>query len=208
MAAQNKFEEDSSGYNINILGRHVLVTDAMKNYATEKLAKLERFHNHIIDVHVTLDIQKLEHIVLIVMKFDHIKITARAETTDMYVSIDEAVDKIQNQFRRWKDKIQDHTKKRIPISEMQVNIFERPDDVTEYNKEIEYEVAKERASELKPGKVIGNKTIPLKMLRMDEAVMKMELSGDSFMVYRCEEDQKLKVIYRRTDGNYGIIKPE
>ncbi|MCB1067823.1 MAG: sigma 54 modulation/S30EA ribosomal C-terminal domain-containing protein, partial [Simkania sp.] len=49
---------------------------------------------------------------------------------------------------------------------------------------------------------------PLKHLTLDEAVMKMELSDDHFMVYRSEEEQNLKVIYRRRDGSYGIIAPE
>lgn len=208
MATSKKFEEDTPGYYINIIGRHVHVTDAMKNYAMEKLSKLERFHNHIIEVHVTLDIQKLEHSALIIMKFNHFKVTAHAVTSDMYVSIDQAVDKIQKQFRRWKNKIQDHTQKKVSVGEMQVHILERPDEIAEYNEEIEFEVAQSRAKEMKPGKVIGNKTLPLKTLTSEEAVMKMELSGDGFMVYRGEEDQKLKVIYRRKDGNYGIIKTE
>ena len=208
MVDKNKFESESTGYNINIVGRNVLVTEAMKNHAFEKLSKLERFHNHIIDVHVTLDMQKLEHSALIVMKFDHFKVTAHAIASDMYVAIDQAVDKIQSQFRRWKDKIQDHTKKRVSIGEMQVNILMRPSEIFEYNQEMEAELATERANEMKPGKLMGNKTLPLKTLTSDEAIMKMELSADPFMLYRGEEDQKIKVIYRRNDGNYGIIKPE
>jgi putative sigma-54 modulation protein len=208
MVDKNKFESESTGYNINIVGRNVLVTEAMKNHAFEKLSKLERFHNHIIDVHVTLDMQKLEHSALVVMKFDHFKVTAHAIASDMYVAIDQAIDKIQSQFRRWKDKIQDHTKKRVSIGEMQVNFLMKPSEVYEYNEVMEAELAAERAQEMKPGKLMGNKTMPLKTLTSDEAVMKMELSADPFMLYRGEEDQKLKVIYRRNDGNYGIIKPE
>lgn len=207
MSAKEKFEQ-APGYNISIVGRHVQVTDAMKNYAFEKLSKLERFHNHIIEVHVALDIQKLEHSALIIMKFDHFKVTAHAVTSDMYASIDQAVDRIQKQFRRWKNKILDHTQKKVHIGEMQVNILERPNEIEEYNQEMEIELAESRAKETHPGKVIGNKTLPIKTLRADEAVMKMELSGDTFLIYRGEEDQKIKVIYRRDDGNYGIIKPE
>lgn len=207
MSAKEKFEQ-APGYNISIVGRHVHITEAMKNYAFEKLSKLERFHNHIIEVHVALDIQKLEHSALIIMKFDHFKVTAHAVTSDMYVSIDQAVDRIQKQFRRWKNKIIDHTQKRVHIGEMQVNILERPNEIEEYNQEMEIELAESRAKETLPGKIIGNKKLPLKTLRPDEAVMKMELSRDPFLIYRGEEDQKIKVIYRRDDGNYGIIKPE
>ena len=57
-------------------------------------------------------------------------------------------------------------------------------------------------------KVIGMETRVLKILTTEEAMMKMDLSGDKFLVYRGEEDRKLKVIYRRDDGNYGIIQTE
>jgi putative sigma-54 modulation protein len=59
-----------------------------------------------------------------------------------------------------------------------------------------------------PPQIIGTETKPLKMLTLDEAIMKVDLSGDNFLIFRCEEDQKLKVLYRRTDGHYGLIQPE
>jgi putative sigma-54 modulation protein len=208
MVDAKKFEEASAGYNIQIVGRTVFVTDAMKNHAIQKLAKLERFHNHLIDVHVTLDVNKLEHSALIIMKFDHFKVTGHASASDMYVAIDQAADKLQKQVRRWKDKIQDHTKKKMSIGEMQVNILMRPNEVAEYNEDMEIELEAERQKQLNPGKVIRKKSIPLKILTSDEAVMKMELSGDPFLIYKGEEDQKLKVIYRTKDGNYGVIRTE
>jgi putative sigma-54 modulation protein len=206
MVDKKKFEAE--GYNINVVGRNIHVTEAMKNHALEKLAKIERFNNHIMDVQVTLDAQKLEHSCMIVMKFDHFKVTAHAITSDMYVAIDQAIERIQRQLRRWKDKMHDLSKKKMSIGEMQVNILMRPDEITEYNEEMEVELSEKRQKELFPGKVIGKKSLPLKTLTQDEAVMKMELSGDPFLVFRAEEDQKLKVIYRRDDGNYGIIRPE
>ena len=62
--------------------------------------------------------------------------------------------------------------------------------------------------EYSPPKIIGNDTRSMKFLTAEEAVMKMELSDDPFMIFRGEEDRKLKVIYRRNDGNYGLILPE
>lgn len=209
MVDKKKFEEEEAmGYNISIIGRHVQITEAMKKYAWDKLAKIERFHNHIMDVHVTMDINKIEHSVVIIVKFDHFKVKSQAVTTDMYASIDQAIDRLQRQFRRWKDKIQDHAKKKLSIVDIEVNLHRRPDELDEFNKEMEADVKQKTVQQMLPGKVIGNKTIPLKMLTTEEAIMKMELSGDHFMVYRQEEDQKLKVIYRRDDGNYGIIRPE
>jgi putative sigma-54 modulation protein len=210
MVNKEKFaEEEALGYNISIIGRHIQVTDAMKQYAWDKLSKIERFHNHIMDVHVTMDIQKLEHSVVIIVKFDHFKIKAQAVTTDMYVSIDQAIDRLQKQFRRWKDKIQDHSKKKLSVIDMKVNVLQRPyNEIDEYNSTIETEIKEKRSRENLPGKVIGEEQLPMKQLTTDEAIMKMELSGDHFLIYRCEEDRKIKVIYRRNDGNYGIIQPE
>ncbi len=200
-----KFPEEES-YNIQINGRHVQVTDAMKQYAETKLAKIERFHNHIMDIHVTMDIQKIEHSVTLVIKFDHFKIKSHASTTDMYASIDQAVDKLQKQIRRWKEKIQEHSNKKLSAVDIKVNVVKRPfNELDEINAEIESERMHDIEKTLTPGHIIGEKTIPLKDLLVDEAIMKMELSGDAFLLYRSQEDRKIKVIYRRDDGNYGII---
>lgn len=209
MSAKTKITEDESAYRINIIGRHVLVTEAMKNYALEKLSKIDRFHNHVLDMHVTMDIQKLEHSVTIVLKFNHFKIKVGAVSTDMYVSIDKAVDKLKAQLRRWKDKIQDHHKKKLSIVDLQVNVLQRPyTDLDEINDEIEMANKAAAVEEYQPPKIIGAETCAMKRLTAAEAVMKMELSGDNFMLFRGEEDNKLKVIYRRRDGNYAIILPE
>ena len=206
MVDKKKFETE--GYNIQIVGRNIQVTDAMKNHAFDKLTKIERFQNHIMDVHVTLDAQRLEHSCLITIKFDHLSVRAHAAASDMYVAIDMAIDKLQKQLRRWKEKIQDLTKKKISVGEMQVNILMRPRAEDEFTKDMEIELEEERQRQMSPGKVVGQETLPLKTLTADEAIMKMELSGDPFLVFRSEEDRKLKVIYRRDDGNYGLIKPE
>jgi putative sigma-54 modulation protein len=187
-----------------------LITEAMKNYALEKLSKIERFHTHIMDVHVFMDIQKLEHLVSIVLKFEHFKIKVLASSSDMYASIDKAVDKLCHQLSRWKSRIQDHNKKRIPAVDIPVSILNRPydDELDEFNLEIEQKAKKEREAAYRPHKVIGKKTLPLKILSLDEAIMKMELSGDHFLLFKGEEEGgRIKVIYRRSDGNYGIIEP-
>jgi putative sigma-54 modulation protein len=208
MATNHKFSGEDD-YNIHISGRHIQVTEAMKQYAFNKLSKIERFHNRIMDVHVTMDIQKVEHSVTIIVKFEHFKIKSHAASTDMYVSIDQAVNKLQTQLYRWKDKIQEHHNKKLSAIDLKVNVIQRPyDDLAEINQEIESEAKRAWEKQMLPGHVIGEKTISLKYLLVDEAIMKMELSGDHFLVYRSEEDRKIKVIYRREDGNYGIIHVE
>jgi putative sigma-54 modulation protein len=206
MVDKSKFEME--GYTIYITGRNLQVTEAIKNHTMEKIAKVERVNEHITDVHVTLELQRLEHSCMINMKFNHVKITAHALASDIYVAIDEAVEKVRRQIVRWKDKIHDLNKKKISLSQLQVSILERPDPIQEYNQQMEAELSSKRNGISAIGNIIGTEEIPLKTLTSSEAVVKMELSGDPFLVFRGEEDKSLKVIYRRDDGNYGIIKPE
>lgn len=210
MVDVKKFEEEEAlGYNIEIVGRNIEVTETMRIYIWNKISKIERFQNHIMYVHIALELQKLEHFCTIVLKFNHFKIKVQSSSTDMYVSIDEAINKLQTIISRYKSRIQDHHKKALSVIDMEVNVLRRPyDDLAEINAEIEAENAKAEISIYNPAKVIGKETKPLKTLTLDEAVMKLELSGDQFLVFKGEEDRKLKVIYRRKDGNYGLLLPE
>lgn len=208
MGDKRKFiEEEAQGYNINITGRNVAVTEAMKNYAWDKLSKLERFHTHIMDMQITLDIQKIEHICIIVLKWNHFKVKVQASSTDMYASIDKAMDRMQTKLRRWKKRIQMHHNKGVQAIDLHVNVLQRPyDEIEEFNEEIEEERRKEMEATLLPPKVIGKDTRILKELTVQEALMKMDLSEDPFLIFRDEADRNLKVIYRREDGNYGVIE--
>jgi putative sigma-54 modulation protein len=192
-------------YNIQITGRHVEVTPAMKDYAMEKVSKLERFTNRILDVNVIMDIQKLDHRVEIILYTGGVKMMSQANTTDMYVSIDQAFDKLEAQILRYKSKIQDYHAKGHPVVEMPVEVIyaqlEATDDFELDNEPID----KQSLNSLHA--VVKQETRPLKILTYDEAVMKMELSGDMFLIFKNEADKKLKVIYRRKDNNYGIIEP-
>lgn len=198
----------NEGYNINVTGRHVQVTDAMKDYAMEKVSKIDRFSQRIIDVNITMDIQKLEHRVDIVLKVDHIKIKAQAITDNMYASIDKATDKISEQLRRYKNKIQEHHVKGVKDIDMNVNVLRSPTHDEEVNRDIEEENERRLYDNYRPHEIVDRETIPLKVLTYGEAIMKMELSGDVFLIFRSEEDRKLKVIYRRSDRNFGVIEVE
>lgn len=201
-------ETDDKGYEVKITGRHLMVTEAMKQHALDKISKLERITKRLLDIHIIMDIQKMEHRVDIIVRFNHIKIKVQAHSSDMYNSIDKAVEKLQAQIRRYKEKLQQHQAKSISVVDMNVNVIGRLDALDEFNDEIER--GNERALEqsFQPSTVVKKEIRPLKTLTQDEAIMKMELSSDSFLLYRCEEDQKLKLIYQREDGNFGIIEPE
>lgn len=197
-------------YAITITGRNVHVTEAMKQYALEKISKIEKFNLRLIDVQLVMDIQRENNRVDVVIKVDHIKIKSQAVSANMYVSIDFAIDKVQNQIRKYHDKITDYQGKHTPTVDMIVNVWGTPreEELLEVNEEIESESQKRSLDHYRPHEIVHKETLPLKLLTKEEAIMKMELSENNFLIFKDEVDRKLKVIYRRNDGNYGIIEPE
>ena len=198
------------GYTINVTGRHVQITDSMRDYAMEKMLKIERLGSKIIDLNVLMDIQKLEHRCEIILKMGHLKMTSHATTDDMYASIDKAVDKMQAQIRKHKDRLQDHQRRPLSSIDMNVNVIRTPfyDEEFEINEKIEAESTRSLKDNWKPHEIVERQTMPLKMLNAGEALLKLELSGDVFLLYTSEEDRKLKLLYRRRDGNFAVIEPE
>jgi putative sigma-54 modulation protein len=200
-------KSDVQGYNISIIGKHFQITDAIRNYVFEKLSKVEHFADHIMDVLVTLDAQKLEHSCTIVMNFIHFHIKVSASTDNMYSAIDKASDRVIKLIRRYKTKLQSTRAKHLSTIDVHVNVI-KPilDDLAAINDEIVAVNAEKEAERYQFHKIMAKETIPLKTLTQDEAVMKMELSDDPFLIFRGEEDQKVKVIYRREDLNYAIVQ--
>lgn len=195
----------AEAYDISVTGRNVQVTDSMKDYVIEKISKLDRFSERIIEVSVIMDIQKLDHRVDIIMKVDHIKIKSHANSTDMYASIDMAVNKLDRQLHRYKQRIQNHQAKKVSVVDMAVKVIEHVAE-EEINSDIEEENRRREEAKYRFHRVVSKETMPLKVLTDDEAIMKMELSGDPFLIFRHEEDMKLKVMCKREDGNFSVIE--
>jgi putative sigma-54 modulation protein len=198
-------------YNISVTGRHVVVTDAMKNYVFDKISKIEKFSDRIIDVVVTMEVVRHEQRVDIVIKVNNLQIKSQAVSSDMYASIDMAVNKLETQLLKYKNKLKDHQNhQRRNDFEIPVNILRSAteDELSIVNDEIESESRYRLLDKYLPHKIVSRKKIPLKTLTDGEAIMKLDLSGETFLIYRSEETQKLKVIYRRDDGDFGVIQPE
>jgi putative sigma-54 modulation protein len=195
------------GYTIYVQGKNLEVTDAIRSYVMEKLSRVERIVENIIDVHVVLDAQKLEKTCSIVMNFIRFHIKVQASRDNMYEAIDKAVDRLVKLVRRYKTKLRSYRNKDLTTVDIHVNVIEPlKDDLKAINEDIEAESAKREREKYQLHKVVAKETLPLKTLTQDEAVMKMEITSDPFLIYRSEEDQKIKVIYRRDDENYGLVQ--
>ncbi len=204
---REKFAKD--GYPFHIVGRHIAITDPMKSYAVDKLTKLlDRFGERVIEANIIMDVQKLMHAVdfNLIVNNTRIKVTGRTE--NMYASIDQAIARLETKLARYKKRLREHHARGISVIDMNVNVIERAAPLDDINDQIEEETLSKIEERMKPHTVTSREQKPLKTLNQEEAIMKMELSEDLFMIYRSEEDRKLKVIYRRNDGNYGVIEPE
>ena len=196
-------------YTVSVMGKNIEITNSIRDYIEEKIQKIEKITSHMIECDVKLDVQKLNHRVDILVKFSHFRIKVGAMTENMYSAIDKAFERLYAKMRKWKSRIQDHHARSTSVTEIEVNVLEHAEgEIEEINSEIIEKNNEVLEEKYKLPKVLKKKRRPLKQLTLDEAVMKMELSDDHFMIYRSEEEQKLKVIYRRRDSSYGVISPE
>ena len=167
------------------------VTPALEEHATRKVMKLKRYFDQIIDVHVVASVNHSWHIVEITLSANGVLLRAEERTQDMYQSIDQAVEKLERQLLRHKDRL--HSRSR-GVVKAEVPPAEGA------------EVPAEAPGELAP--IIRTKTVAIKPMSPEEASLQMELIGHDFFVFRNAETEQINVVYRRRDGNYGLIETE
>lgn len=206
--AEVKQKFAGSEYPIHIIGRHVEISEPMKRYAIEKLSKIERFGGRVIDITVTMDIQKLIHTVDFLINVNNTLIKVSGRSDNMYASIDQAIDRLKAKLRRYVRRLHEHHGKKLSEIDVNVNVLQRITSLEDINDQIEEENLREIEEEMRPHPIVSKEKRSLKFLNQEEAIMKMELSEEPFLVFRSEEDRKLKVLYRRDDGNYGVIEAE
>ena len=181
---------------IKVTGRHVTVTDAILDYARKKVESLHLDYPRIIDAQVILDVEKFRHIAEVVLHCNnHITIDASAETSDLYASIDEAVGKIAQQMRKHKTRImRQHRPRRAEIRMLEEQI-------------IADEVASEPDTGAEP-LVVRTEKYPVKPMFVDEAVLQLQMNASQqFVVFLNAKSEKVNVLYRRKQGNFGVIEP-
>ena len=171
--------------------RHLDSSDALKSYAEEKLERIKKYIDEPIVAQVFMNVEKIRHYADVTITAKGITIKASEETNDMYAAIDAVVDKIERQLRRYKERIKDH--KPAPESrERQVR-----------KSIVEAESIEQRQAPV----VIRSKTFSIKPMSVEEAVMQMDLLHKDFLIFTDAATDNINVIYRRKDGDYGLIEP-
>ncbi len=176
---------------LSVTFRNMEPSEALKNYVQERTARLTKYIDHPLDSQVTLTVQKFRQIADVVINANGIRIAGQESNEDMYAAIDLVMDKIERQMKKYKERIRKH--KPAPGREIR------------WKREI-YEP--ESFEEDREPVVIRTENYFVKPMSVDEAAMQMELSQQDFLVFNNASTQTVNVLYRRKDGNYGLIVPQ
>lgn len=177
---------------ISVRGKNIEATPALVDYANKRLGKLDKHFDETVEVQVVLSVIRDNHMVEVTVNLNGLIIRGEESTADMYASIDMVVDKLERQIKKYKTRMNRSLRQRgmRVISEMHA--------VTE---------AEERAVEEEP-RLVKTKRFPLKPMSVEEAILQMDLLGHNFFVFASSDSDSISVVYRRNDGNYGLIEPE
>lgn len=179
-----------------VSGRNIEVTEALRDYATRKIGRIGRHFAVPIQAQVTLWVEKGRHgvEVTVPLPVNGMLLRAEVEEPDMYASIDLAVDKLERQIRKFKTRI-NRKARRLPSDDRRGVVV------------VDEEEAGAEGEE-PPLRVVKVKRFALKPMDVEEAILQMNLLGHDFFVFRNQETGEVNVVYRRRDGQYGLIEPE
>lgn len=175
---------------ITVRGKNIEVTDALRDYVAKRLSKLEKYIEFD-EVQVTLLVERGNHVVEATIPINGMILRGEEETGDMYSSIDLVVDKLEKQLEKYKTKLLSRRLKNQQnvVKELPADLIGRP--------QVEEE----------DFRIVRTKRFAIKPMPVDEAVMQMNLLGHSFFVFTNAETEDVNVVYRRKDGDYGLIEP-
>ncbi len=168
---------------ITITGRHFEVTEPLRLHAIEKVNHACRYLDKVTSAHITFSVEKYRHIVEVVVQARGTTLRGREETGDMYASVDQAMKKMESQAKRLNEKIKD--KKR-------------------YGEEGE-EAGVEEGVEMP--RVVETESFAAKPMSVEDAVRELQASEALFLAFRNARTSEVNVLYKRNDGNYGLIQP-
>jgi len=169
--------------NISVRGKHIEVTTALRDYVEKRVGKLEKYFDNLDEVLVTLLVEKERHRVEVTVPVNGMILRGEEETSDMYSSIDLVVEKLEKQIDKYKTRLA----KRVRGAAFR----DLPADL----KEIEHNLIRTKRFNVKP-------------MDVEEAIMQLNLVGHSFYVFANADTEEINVVYKRKDGNYGLIEPE
>jgi len=174
--------------NITLRGDKIKVTDAMKDYANEKLEKINKYldDSSNVNANIVVKVENYKQKVEVTIPLKNFILRSEELQDDFYAAMDVVVDKIERQIRKNKTKLQ--SKKVKDYKEIVFDYIEVEDEEEDV--------------------IVKRKKIDVKPMSEEEAIIQMELLGHQFYLFKDAETLKPSVIYKRNDGQYGIIETD
>ncbi len=170
-------------------GRHLEVTPAMRSHVEDHFARVSHlFNGSATNAHVIIEVERGKHRAEIVVNWHDHLLTATSVLPDMYLALSRTIDKLEKQALKLKNKIIDRKHNAESVARLAANGTEIP------------------AASGEP-RIINERTASSKPMTLEEAVLKLKNQKDDLVVYRDAETEKVSVLYKRKDGNFGLIQP-
>lgn len=174
---------------ISVRGKNVEITEAIEMKVGEKLSKLDKYFivSDNVEAKVLVRVYPYGQKIEVTIPTEYVLLRAEVVDNDLYSAIDQVIDKLEGQIRKYKTRLSRKSKdNKLALNLASVESLEEEEEDV----------------------LVKVKTITPKPMDMEEAVMQMELIGHSFFVYRDTESDAISVVYRREDGDFGLIETE
>lgn len=184
---------------ITVTGKKLDLTPAIRSYAEEKIGRLDKFVDGVREAHVLLRVEKHRHIAEATLRGKSTDFSGKEHSEDLYAAIDRLADKLESQMRKFKTRTLNRRKggkqgARTSTADFSTGTISI--------------LGEAAAGEEAPRPIIDEKYITLDQLTAEEAISRMEVHDSFFWVYSDAVTGRMCVVYRRNDGNYGLIKAE
>lgn len=177
---------------VSVTFRHMAPTGALKDFASDKVARIEKYISTPTDAHVVLSVEKHMHKAEINMHANGMRLRGEDMSDDMYASIDRAVTKIERQLHRYRDKLASHKAREGHALKVKLAVLEA-------GREPE-------PPQVLPPQIIESRELDARPMMIEEAIMQMDLMHGDFLVFLNAKTNGVNVLYRRKEGNFGLIE--
>ena len=171
---------------VTVIGKNINVTSALKEIVERKISKLDRYFKPNVEARATLTVQKNSQIFEVTIPFNGVILRCEESTDDMYKSIDLVQAKLERQIRKQRTKLQRRSNESLRFSNFDEVALEEDDQ----------------------GEIVKVKKFNIKPMSTEEAILQMELVEHNFFVFKDSDTDNVNVIYKRKDGNYGLLEPD
>lgn len=172
-----------------IRGKNIEITPALKDYVEKRVGKVTKYFDQVGEITVLLTVSKGRHIVEVTVPVHGVLLRGEEATMDMYTSIDLVIEKLERQIHKHKTKLEKRFRAGSFKSEVvgEALVTNKADESADYS-------------------VVKTKRFAVKPMDVQEAIMQMNMVNHDFFVFRDASTEDINVVYRRKDGNYGLIE--